>query len=154
MRTLVFLFISVLFTFSSCSPARTTNRTTIRQGLEGVVQIARGDRMPSPDLPKEEPAGYPTTVYIHELTPLAQLRKTDQSGLFLSVPTPLITSVTTDSVGRFSIALSPGNYSLFVKYKNGFYANWFNEKNQVGPAEVQENKITQLKLLITAEATF
>jgi hypothetical protein len=41
-----------------------------------------------------------------------------------------------------------------VQYENGFYANWFNEKNQIGPAEVLENKVTKLKLLISAEATF
>jgi hypothetical protein len=138
----------------SCSNSRQLTGQKIQQGIEGIVQIVKGDRMPSPDLPLATPAGYATTVYIHGLTAASQLRKADKTGWYTSIPTPLVATVKTDSTGHFAVELPPGQYSIFVQYENGFYANWFNEKNQIGPAEVLENKVTKLKLLISAEATF
>jgi len=134
MKSILFIFLCGIFLSLSCGNSRHLNEQKIQQGLEGIVQIVKGDRMPSPDVPLAEPAGYPTTVYIHQLTAVA--------------------SVKTDSLGHFAVELPPGEYSVFVQYENGFYANWFNEKNQIGPALVQEKKLTRLKLLVSADATF
>lgn len=154
MRPLLFLFLTALFTANSCSSSRHLNEQKIQQGIEGKVQIVKGNNMPSPDVPPAKPKPYPTTVYIHALTDAAQIKKLSNNGLFAAVSTPLISSVLTDSAGHFLVELPPGQYSVFVKYENGFYANWFNEKNQIGPAVVEEKKITQLKLLISADASF
>lgn len=154
MKPILFIFFIGLFLSLSCGSSRHLNEQKIQQGLEGVVQIVKGDRMPSPDIPLAEPAGYPTTVYIHRLTEVSQLRKMNKAGLYAQIPTELVTSITTDSSGHFVVELPPGEYSVFVKYDNGFYANWFNEKNQIGPAVVLEKKLTMLKLLVSADATF
>jgi hypothetical protein len=154
MKPILFIFFIVMLSALSCSNSRQLTGQKIQQGIEGIVQIVKGDRMPSPDLPLAAPAGYATTVYIHQLTAASQLRKADKTGWYTSIPTPLVATVKTDSTGHFAVELPPGQYSIFVQYENGFYANWFNEKNQIGPAEVFENKVTKLKLLISAEATF
>lgn len=154
MKPILFIFFIVMLSALSCSNSRQLTGQKIQQGIEGIVQIVKGDRMPSPDLPLAAPAGYATTIYIHQLTAASQLRKADKTGLYTSIPTPLVATVKTDSTGHFAVELPPGQYSIFVQYENGFYANWFNEKNQIGPAEVLENKVTKLKLLISAEATF
>jgi hypothetical protein len=154
MKPILFIFFIVLLSALSCSNSRQLTGQKIQQGIEGIVQIVKGDRMPSPDLPLAAPAGYATTIYIHQLTAASQLRKADKTGWYTSIPTPLVATVKTDSTGHFAVELPPGQYSIFVQYENGFYANWFNEKNQIGPAEVLENKVTKLKLLISAEATF
>lgn len=154
MKPILFIFFIVLFTSLSCANSRQPNGQNIQQGIDGVVQIVKGDRMPSPDLPPAEPAGYATTVYIHQLTAASQLRKSDKTGLYTDIPTPLVATVKTDATGHFAVELPPGQYSVFVQYENGFYANWFNEKNQIGPAEVQENKVTKLKFVVSAGATF
>lgn len=154
MRPLLFVFLTVLLSIYSCSSSQHLNDQKIQQGLEGTVQIVKGNNMPSPDLPPTKPKPYPTTVYIHALTSVAQLTVLNKSGLNSAVLTPLIATVETDSTGHFRLELPPGQYSVFVKYKNGFYANWFNEKNQIGPSVVEEKKITQLNLLISAEASF
>jgi hypothetical protein len=154
MKPILFIFFIVMLSALSCSNSRQLTGQKIQQGIEGIVQIVKGDRMPSPDLPLAAPAGYATTVYIHQLTAASQLRKADKTGWYTSIPTPLVATVKTDSTGHFAVELPPGQYSIFVQYENGFYANWFNEKNQIGPAEVLENKVTKLKLLISAEATF
>lgn len=154
MKPILFIFFIGSLLSLSCGNSRQLNDQKIQQGLEGVVQMVSGDRMPSPDIPLAEPTGYLTTVYIHRLTELSQLRKMNKAGLFATIPTPLVASVTTDSSGHFAVELPTGEYSVFVKYENGFYANWFNEKNQIGPALVQEKKLTRLKLLISADATF
>jgi hypothetical protein len=154
MKPILFIFFIVMLSALSCSNYRQLTGQKIQQGIEGIVQIVKGDRMPSPDLPLAAPAGYATTIYIHQLTAASQLRKADKTGWYTSIPTPLVATVKTDSTGHFAVELPPGQYSIFVQYENGFYANWFNEKNQIGPAEVLENKVTKLKLLISAEATF
>jgi hypothetical protein len=154
MKPLQFIFFIGSLLSLSCGNSRQLNDQKIQQGLEGIVQMVSGDRMPSPDLPPAEPSGYATTVYIHQLTEMSQLRKMNKTGLYTTIPTTLVDSVTTDSSGHFAVELPPGEYSVFVKYENGFYANWFNEKNQIGPAVVQEKKLTRLKLLISADATF
>jgi hypothetical protein len=154
MKPILFIFFIVMLSALSCSNSRQLTGQKIQQGIEGIVQIVKGDRMPSPDLPLAAPAGYATTIYIHQLTAASQLRKADNTGWYTSIPTPLVATVKTDSTGHFAVELPPGQYSIFVQYENGFYANWFNEKNQIGPAEVFENKVTKLKLLISAEATF
>jgi hypothetical protein len=154
MKPILFIFFIVMLSALSCSNSRQLTGQKIQQGIEGIVQIVKGDRMPSPDLPLAAPAGYATTIYIHQLTAASQLRKADKTGWYTSIPTPLVATVKTDSTGHFAVELPPGQYSIFVQYENGFYANWFNEKNQIGPAEVLENKVTKLKLLISAEATF
>lgn len=154
MKPILFIFFIVMLSALSCSNSRQLTGQKIQQGIEGIVQIVKGDRMPSPDLPLATPAGYATTVYIHQLTAASQLRKADKTGWYTSIPTSLVATVKTDSTGHFAVELPPGQYSIFVQYENGFYANWFNEKNQIGPAEVLENKVTKLKLLISAEATF
>lgn len=154
MKPILFIFFIVMLSALSCSNSRQLTGQKIQQGIEGIVQIVKGDRMPSPDLPLAAPAGYTTTIYIHQLTAASQLRKADKTGWYTSIPTPLVATVKTDSTGHFAVELPPGQYSIFVQYENGFYANWFNEKNQIGPAEVFENKVTKLKLLISAEATF
>jgi hypothetical protein len=154
MKPILFIFFIVMLSALSCSNSRQLTGQKIQQGIEGIVQIVKGDRMPSPDLPLAAPAGYATTIYIHQLTAASQLRKADKTGWYTSIPTPLVATVKTDSTGHFAVELPPGQYSIFVQYENGFYANWFNEKNQIGPAEVFENKVTKLKLLISAEATF
>jgi hypothetical protein len=154
MKPILFIFFIVMLSALSCSNSRQLTGQKIQQGIEGIVQIVKGDRMPSPDLPLAAPAGYTTTIYIHQLTAASQLRKADKTGWYTSIPTPLVATVKTDSTGHFAVELPPGQYSIFVQYENGFYANWFNEKNQIGPAEVLENKVTKLKLLISAEATF
>ena len=154
MKPILFIFFIVMLSALSCSNSRQLTGQKIQQGIEGIVQIVKGDRMPSPDLPLAAHAGYATTIYIHQLTAASQLRKADKTGWYTSIPTPLVATVKTDSTGHFAVELPPGQYSIFVQYENGFYANWFNEKNQIGPAEVLENKVTKLKLLISAEATF
>jgi hypothetical protein len=93
-------------------------------------------------------------VFIHSVTEVTQLTKLATPGLYQSVNTPAVASATTDSTGYFSVSLPPGTYSIFVKYGEGFYANWFNEKNQVSPVEVLEQKVTKVKLIVSAGASY
>ena len=110
--------------------------------------------MPSPDKPADSPKGLKTQVFIHEVTSLSQVKPSETPGLYSLINTPLIASTTSDSTGFFTISLEPGSYSVFVKYQDGFYANWFNEKNQVAPVVVTEGAFTKINLKVSIGATY
>jgi hypothetical protein len=95
-----------------------------------------------------------TLVFIYPVTDITQLTQLSTSGLYKAISTPPQATTTTDSTGYFSVALPTGAYSVFVKYGEGVYANWFNEKNQVSPVEVLEQKVTKVKLIVSAGASY
>lgn len=140
--------------FAGCAGSNQIKNTPIQQGIEGFILIERGNRMPDPDKPASSPQGFATTVFFYPVTELNQLTPTATTGLFQPFKTKSIDSVSTDATGYFSISLPAGKYSIFVKYKDGLYANWFNEKNQVSPVEVSDHKISTVKFTVSAGATY
>ena len=109
-----------------------------QQGIEGHVYRVSGNQMPSPDLPRSKPAGMKTTLYIYELTNASQV---SQDGAFYkSISTKLVKEIPTDDSGYFKAPLKPGWYSLFVKKGDLFYANIFDDKNNIHPVEVKKGE--------------
>lgn len=154
MKAVLFIFFIISLVFSGCAGSNVVNKSIIQQGISGFILIEKGNRMPNPERPLTAPPGFATKVFIHPVTEMNQLFPSTTAGLFQMVNTPGIASITTDSTGFFSVALPAGKYSVFVKYKDGFYANWFNEKNQVAPVEVIENQVTKVKYTVSAGATY
>ena len=150
---LVFFFI-ISLAFFGCAGSQTAQQSAIEQGISGYILQEKGNRMPSPDKPASTPQGLKTMVFIYPVTDINQLTKLATPGLYQSLNTPAVASATTDSSGYFSVALPLGSYSVFVKYGEGIYANWFNEKNQVSPVEVLEQKVTTVKLIVSASASY
>ena len=148
MKPILFIFFIVMLSALSCSSSRQLTGQKIQQGIEGIVQIVKGDRMPSPDLPLAAPAGYATTIYIHQLTAASQLRKADKTGWYTSIPTPLVATVNTDSTGHFAVELPPGQYSIFVQYENANYIPYFSGTEWTALFEIKENAPTQLEIIV------
>jgi|694.fasta_scaffold03279_13 hypothetical protein len=154
MKAVLAFFFIISLAFLGCAGSQTARQSAIEQGISGYILQEKGNRMPSPDKPASTPQGLKTMVFIHSVTEVTQLTKLATPGLYQSVNTPAVASATTDSTGYFSVSLPPGTYSIFVKYGEGFYANWFNEKNQVSPVEVLEQKVTKVKLIVSAGASY
>lgn len=145
----------LLFSAFSCtSSKKATSAATIEQGIEGFVQEAKGNLMPSPGREPASPKSISTTVYIYELTNVVQTQRVDVSPFYQSVSTKFVQSVTSDSTGYFSVPLPPGDYSLFTKVKGLFYANNFDAQNNIAPVKVEEKKVAKVNILISADAVF
>ena len=154
MKAVLSFFFIISLTFFSCAGSQKSQQSAIEQGISGYILQEKGNRMPSPDKPVSTPQGLKTLVFIHPVTDVTQLTRLAIPGLYQAVNTAAVASATTDSTGYFSVSLPPGSYSVFVKYGDGIYANWFNEKNQVSPVEVLEQKITTVKLIVSAGASY
>jgi hypothetical protein len=110
--------------------------------------------MPSPDVKPPAPKGIKTTVFVYELTNLNQVTRQNSEPFYQSVHTRFITSVETDSSGFFQVELKPGNYSLFTKRENMYYANEFDGSNNIQPVEIFPGKLTKKDIRISDKASF
>lgn len=123
-------------------------------GIKGHVYLVKGNQMPSPDRPPAAPAGLETELYIHALTSISQVVRVESSAFYSQVNTPLITMVKTDASGAFSVKLPPGSYSLFVKKGDKYYANIFDDKNNIYPVEVLTGKMTEIDFKADYDAVY
>ncbi len=101
--------------------------------------------MPSPGEPASVPQPFQTTLYIYELTNLSQV-KPATPAFYEAIHTRLVKTVKADKTGNFKVKLPPGNYSLFVKKDNLFYANMFDDKNNIAPVAVEKGKYTEVTI--------
>ena len=124
------------------------------QGLEGHVYRISGNQMPSPDIKPKAPKGIKTTLYIFDLTNLNQVTRQNQSAFYAAVRTKLIKKIETDTNGYFKVNLPTGNYSLFTKKGELFYANTFDGNNNIAPLQVLPKKITQVEVKMDYDASY
>jgi hypothetical protein len=115
-----------------------------RCGIQGYVYEIKGNQMPSPDEKRAPPRGIKTTVLIYKLTSPSQVVPSDRPGFYKSVNSKLIRSVSTDENGFFKVNLQPGKYSLFTRAEGMYYANNFDQFNNIYPVEVQKKKMTDV----------
>ena len=138
----------------ACSVPKATADQPVLQGIEGYVLKVAGNQMPSPDMPPSKPPGIHTTIYIYEVAGLKDVNRVDDSPFYKSIHTKLIQSVESDSSGHFSVALPVGTYSLFTKLNGLFFAGSFDEKNNIAPVTVEENKVSKINIKMNAGAVY
>jgi hypothetical protein len=125
-----------------------------KQGIEGFVYRISGNQMPSPNKKPSTPKGTKTTIYFYELTNINQVTKPGSSPFYATIKTKFIKKTESDSSGHFSIQLPAGDYSIFTKKDTLFYANWFDEKNNIAPAKVVSGKITKVEIKVDYDAAY
>jgi hypothetical protein len=86
------------------------------------------------------------------LTNISQVvRQTAGSPYYTAIHTRPVRSAATDTAGRFAIGLPPGQYSIFTKKGDLFYASRMDEKNNIAPVEVLPGKMTNLELRVESD---
>ncbi len=126
-----------------------------KEGIKGYVYRIKGNQMPSPDQPLPAKKGFQTTIYIYELTNASQVTRTEPHGTFYStIKTKLVKQVETDKNGYFKVKLAPGQYSVFIKKGDLFYANLFDDKNNIAPVTVTKKKFTDLEVRADYDAVY
>jgi hypothetical protein len=145
----------VLLLLTACSSSKQTNNTSkLTQGIDGMVVELKGNQMPAIGIKSIEPSGISATIYIYELTNINQTIPEVSAPYFKKINTKLIKTVTSNINGHFQVLLPVGVYSVFIKHDNIFYANRFDEYNNINVCSVEANKMAPLKIRISKEATF
>lgn len=152
-HNLFFLFL-ILLTILACSSVKKTNSSVMPQGFTGRITEVAGNQMPMKGGPPVVPKGIATTVLIYEPTHISQVSRMGTSATYTAISTKLVASVDTDSTGNFTIALPVGDYSVFIKQGDRFYANLFDTNNNIALFSVEEGKLTQVNLTVSSEASF
>jgi hypothetical protein len=124
------------------------------QGIEGHVYRLSGNQMPSPDRKPNRGQGIATTLYIYELTNLHQVTRVGQSTFYSLIRSKLLKTIQSDSSGSFQVYLPEGQYSLFTKIHELFYANLFDAQGNIAPVQVFANQMTKVEFKIDFDASY
>jgi len=65
--------------------------------------------------------GLPLEIFVHPITSLAEVDVSE--SVITKIYTPVISRFFSKWNGSFKTKLPPGEYSVFVRYQNGFYGN-------------------------------
>ncbi len=150
-----FTLLGIYFLQTSCvSTQKASDAVTIDQGIRGKVVEKTGNQMPSPDAPESDGRALKTTVYVYESTNISQVDRVGTSSFYTAIHTKLVKTVESDEQGRFVLELPAGNYSLFTRIKDRFYANSFDARNNIAPVSVMEGKVSEVNITISATAVY
>ncbi|MFP5039524.1 hypothetical protein [Parasediminibacterium sp. JCM 36343] len=140
---------------AACAAIKKQSLAKLQQGIEGRVVRLTGNQMPMQNRRQAStPKGLATTVYMFEVANISQTKRQGSTALYDSIHTKRIATVQTDSAGHFAVHLPVGSYSIFVKVGNGFYANRFNEQNNINVYRVEKGKLTQVEVMVSEGAVF
>jgi len=128
--------------------------SNLKQGISGFVYRISGNQMPSPNRPAAKPNGIKTTLFIYEVTNIKDVARKEMSPFYYSINKKLIATIHSDSTGHFNIQLPIGLYSVFTKVNRLFYANTFDEKNNIAPVKVEKEKISAINIKVDAGAVY
>ncbi len=152
-------FMVFLVLMASCKHSKQTignQYKKLPQGIEGTVIEKTGNHMPSPTFKSTSASdkGIATMVYVVAKCGINNVWPNNASGFYSKINAPIIDSVLSDNNGRFSVKLPVGAYSLFVKWNGGFYANRFDEQNNINVYQVTSQYFTPAEIVVSGNATF
>ncbi|MBX2971434.1 MAG: carboxypeptidase regulatory-like domain-containing protein [Cyclobacteriaceae bacterium] len=123
------------------------------QGISGRVEWVSGNQMPGPDRPATKAKGIKREIWIYQPTTIAEVEASE--GVFFSnVKTTLVKKAKSNCKGRFRVNLPPGEYSIFIKEKNGLFANQFDGLNRIHCVTVKPGEFTEITVLVNYEAAY
>ena len=162
MKRVLFYVFTLIFWGIACKTPKASNTpaagasqsSTITQGIVGEVIETSGNQMPMVGAPATAPKAFKTTVYIYDSTHISKVKQIGTSPLFLTVNTRLLQKLDTNEAGQFSVALEAGTYSVFVLKGGAFFANQFDEKNNIGLCRVEVGKQTRLQIRVNVDASY
>jgi hypothetical protein len=160
-RVLFYVFILIFLGISCKTPKtsaegsnNTSSSTSEVQGIVGDVTEMIGNQMPMVGAPAPTPRPFKTTVYIYDSTHISKVKQIGSSPLFSMVNTRLVQKLDTNEAGHFSAALPAGTYSVFVLKGGAFFANQFDEKNNIELCRVEVGKQTRIQISVNTDASY
>jgi hypothetical protein len=121
--------------------------------IVGIVTEVVGNQMPSPTPQLRAKAKTVVReIYVYELTNEKQTKR--ENFFYKSITTRLIAKKKTKADGSYRIKLRPGKYSIFVKEKDGLFANQLDGEGNINVVVIEPNKTTTLNLRIDYNAAY
>ena len=117
----------------------------------GKVTYEKGNQMPGQDS-SASAKGVIRDIYIYELT--NELDVSKKNLLYTDINSKVITKVSSDASGAFSIELMEGEYSLLIKEGDAYYASQLDMNNNLHPITVKAGETTRVNVLINYEAFY
>jgi hypothetical protein len=154
MQKNLFIFFLLPFLSINCISVKSQIKNKIQQGIDGYVYLQSGNRMPSPEISLHPQTGISTTIFVYEITNQKDAVRINNSPFYSQINKKIIATVQSDTTGFFSLQLPVGNYSLFLKVNNQFYANLFDVNNNIQPVQVEQNKISHCIIYQNASAVY
>ena len=150
-----------IFLFMACTSQKPSAvNQPVTQGIVGEVIWLEGNQMPGPTPEgsktgdSNEKKGIPVEREIH-VYKLLNVKDTESKGSFITdVNGHLVKKVYSNAEGKFSVSLSPGEYSLLVKEGDFFFANLFDGNNNIHPVVVNQNKVTETTIKVDYKAAY
>lgn len=155
LATLFILYFSVSVSAQK-SPRRKAANTVTKQGICGMVREKRGNYMPSPDSPRQNPDGAPVVreVLIFPLLNKSQVEE-GENGFISSVgDAKPVKTLKSGKDGKFCVSLPVGQYTVMVREPKGLYSNLSDSQGNIFPVRVQQNKSVSITIDITHQAVF
>ena len=162
MRPVLFYVFIPIFLGIACKTPKTSaegSKNTINsasevQGIVGEVSELIGNQMPMVGAPTPTPRPLKATVYIYDSTHISKVQQIGTSPLFSMINTRLVQKLDTNEAGQFSAELPAGTYSVFVLKGGAFFANQFDEKNNIGLCRVEVGKQTRCQISVNVDAAY
>ncbi len=122
-----------------------------KSGISGKVIEVSGNQMPGVQN-KPQPKSIRREICIFELTKEAQATK--QNNFYKQVTTHSVAKTKSKEDGTFIIYLKPGKYSVFIKEKEGLFANAIDGEGYINPIVVEAQKITTVNIRVDYKAAY
>jgi hypothetical protein len=149
---LIFL-LPVLF-LSACANQKSISKTA---GIFGEVRWVEGNIMPSigDTTYASRAKGVPIEreIFIYQATKISDARRSE-GNFYKSITSQLVKKVKSKKDGTFRAILPAGKYSVFVREKDGLFANIFDGDNYINPVTVQANNFTEIKIMVNYKAFY
>lgn len=139
-----------LICYTESDPPRNSQNVTIEQGLWGDIWFWSGNFMP---VGRGEICQVRRKILIYELTTNEEADKVGYTSFYTAIHSKLITTVESNSHGFFQIELEPDTYSIFIEEDNKYYTFFYNSQG-ISPVTIESEKVSEVRLDITYEASF
>jgi len=129
---------------------------SIEQGIYGRVEFWEGDFMPVvlPDEPSGTVTPVKRKIFFFEKTTFNDVVQEGYGAFYSEIKTNLMATAESGTDGRYEISLPPGDYSVFVRENDLYYANGSNGDGYIWMVTVPPDETTEYIIKITHTATF
>ena len=130
----------------------TTASCMSQQGITGKVVWISGNQMPGPGNENKPAKPVQRELHIYKPTSLDQVKRLN--GFYTDVQTEFVAKVVSNDKGAFTVALPPGEYSVFTKEPAGLFANMFDGHGRIHVIEVKPQNFTEITFQVNYEAAY
>lgn len=146
------LAIMLLTASFSCNPLKSES-----SGITGTVTWIEGNQMPMIMQDGQKPTKPGSTPIQRKILVYPLMKITDmkmENGLFVSTMEKPVAETESDSKGKFTLEIVPGQYSVLIVEEDGLFANLFDGEGNVMPVTVRKNEWTMVDIEVNYQAVF